>query len=122
MNVWEIVKICVPAVAMGVVLVGYDQFVRPHPEAPVSPLVAAAKTYIKTLPEAYASASIQIKNGVLSDKKAVVGALQAHAKPLTDALDNAFKPLIDDKEHISNAPAAADALNQVSTALKGEVK
>lgn len=111
-----------PAVVVGSLIFGYEEFVRPHPEVPVSPIVATAKTYVKTLPEAYASASAQVKNGVITDKKSLVSALQAHTKPLIEALDSAFAPLIDEKEKILNAPAAADVLAQVSAALKSEVK
>lgn len=105
-------------ILVAAVLIGYDQFFRPHPESPQSPLVVAAKNYIKTLPDAYDSAAQQVKGGVLADKTAVVGALQAHAKPLAEAMDAAFAPLIDDKGKILNAPAAADVLDQVAMALK----
>lgn len=111
-----------PALVVGALIFGYEEFVKKGPVVPDQPLVAAAKTYVKTLPDAYASAAAQVKNGVLADKKSVVGALQAHAKPLAEALDNAFTPVTDAQQHIVNAPAAAEVLEQVANALKTGVK
>ena len=99
--------------------IGYNEFLKPSPQPVDQPLVVAAKTYIKTIPDAYESAAQQIEGGVLADKTAVVGVLQAHAKPLADALNAAFTPLIDEHGKILNAPAAANVLAQVATALKG---
>lgn len=111
-----------PALVVGALIFGYEEFVKKGPVVPDQPLVAAAKTYVKTLPEAYSAASAQVKNGVLADKKAVVASLQAHAKPLAEALDSAFSSTVDAQQHIVNAPAAADVLEQVAKAIKSEVK
>lgn len=81
-----------PALVIGALIFGYEEFIKKGPVVPDPPLAAAAKTYVKTLPEAYASAAAQVKNGILADKKTLIGSLQAHAKPLADALDNAFTP------------------------------
>jgi hypothetical protein len=104
------------------ILIIYDQSYRLQPEPPVQPLAATAKTYIRTLPEAYNTASIQVKNGTLADKASVIGSLQGHTTPLTSALDAAFSLLIDEKGRITNAPAASDVLEQVATAFKAEIK
>lgn len=111
-----------PALVIGALIFGYEEFIKKGPVVPDPPLAAAAKTYVKTLPEAYASAAAQVKNGILADKKTLIGSLQAHAKPLADALDNAFTPIVDAQQHIVNAPAAADVLSQVATAIKSEVR
>lgn len=100
------------------VYIGYNEFLKPGPQPLESPLVVAAKTYIKTVPDAYDSAALQVKSGALSDKSGVVGVLKGHAKPLADAMDAAFNPLCDGQGKILNAPAASDVLEQVAIALK----
>lgn len=105
-----------------VAYIAYNEFLKPSPQPIEAPLVVAAKTYIKTIPDAYESAAQQVKGGILADKTSIVGALRAHAKPLADAMDAAFAPLIDDKGKILNAPAASDMLSQVATALRKGAK
>lgn len=105
-----------PAV-IAATLIGYDQLVRPRPEPYHPPLAAAAKEYRDTMPNAYHVVAEQVRAGVLSDKAAMVGALKEHAKPLAAALDSSFSPLVDASGKITNAPAAADLLEQASKAL-----
>lgn len=108
-----------PAVVLVGGLVVYDQFFRPHPAPYQPPLAVAAKQYRDTLPDAYHTTAEQVKASVLADKTSIINALAAHAKPLSAALDAAFLPLADTQSgKITNVPAAADVLEQVSKALK----
>lgn len=100
--------------------VGYDHFVRARPEPTLSPLATAARTYVKTLPEAYSSAARQVSEGALTDKAAVVRALQDHARPLSMALESALTPVVDGKGKITNPAIAADVLDQTAKALGGK--
>jgi hypothetical protein len=111
----------VSPVLVAVALIGYDQLVRPHPEPYRPPLAAAAQQYRDTLPDAYHKAAEQVRAAVLTDKAGVVEALKAHARPLATALDTTFAPLIDAATgKITNAPSAADVLDQAAQALGGK--
>lgn len=105
-------------------LVAYDRFYRradPAPTPYVPPLASAAKSYRDTLPKAYRDAAAQIRNNTLTDKKSVVAALSAHARPLVQALDATFAPMVDAATgKLTNPSAAADALEQAAKGLEGE--
>jgi hypothetical protein len=114
--VWKLV-----AVVLFVALVGHVAWTHwPRPESvPSDVLTAAAREYIRTIPGAYLAAGEKVRKGKLGSKEAVVRDLAAHARPLVDALDNAFREFIDKDGKITDVQGASDLLTNLGTALGG---
>jgi hypothetical protein len=92
---------------------------RPVPPAP-PPLARAAVEYVGSLPATFKAAADQVAAGKITDRDGLIGALQAHAKPLADQLKSTFDPLCDAGGKFTNRAAAADVLTKTARALGGK--